>query len=283
MAVCGSRRRRSIPTAARPQNVETWKDSGSLKPAQDREPEDSIAILQDSNGDGVMDKKHVFADKLELVTGFVFYRNGVIVASAPDIWYLEDTNGDEVADTRTKLYTGLGTFDTHAVINNLRWGLDGWIYATHGYSTGTVTTGDGGKTLGRANSGVVRFTPDGQKFEQYSSRGGNTWGLDITWDGQVFWTQPTSGTVFFHTVLPEYVLAQGRIPEHDLLQGHDRRAEDVSGDRPGRNRPTPRSIWSGSSRRRPAAPSTTAAPGPSGGATATSRPSRPSTWCITSS
>ena len=87
-----------------------------------------------------MDRKHVFADKLELVTGFVFYKNGVIAATAPDIWYLEDTNGDEVADKRTKLYTGLGIADTHAVINNLRWGLDGWIYATHGYSVGTVTS-----------------------------------------------------------------------------------------------------------------------------------------------
>ena len=208
------------PNGRRPPNVDLWKDSGSLKRMQvDREPEDSIAILQDSNGDGVMDRKHVFADKLELVTGFVFYRNGVIAASAPDIWYLEDTNGDEVVDRRTKLYSGLGTFDTHAVINNLRWGLDGWIYATHGYSTGTVTSGDGGKTIGRANSGVVRFKPDGGAFEQYSSRGGNTWGLDITWDGQVFWTQPTSGTVFFHTVLPEYVLAQGRIPNTPSYKG----------------------------------------------------------------
>ena len=106
-------------------------------PAQQaRDPEDSISILSDTNGDGVMDRKHVFADKLELVTGFVFYRTGVIAATSPDIWYLEDTNGDQIADKRTKLYTGLGTADTHAVINNLRWGLDGWIYATHGYSTG---------------------------------------------------------------------------------------------------------------------------------------------------
>ena len=90
-----------------------------------------------------------------------------------------------------------------------------------------------------------------------------------------------------HGVLPHRAAGvragAGPHPQHDLLQGHDRRAEDLSGDRRGRNRPTPRSIWSGSSRRRPAAPSTTAAPGPIGGGTATSRPSRPSTWCITSS
>jgi putative membrane-bound dehydrogenase-like protein len=200
------------PNGRRVPNTATWKDSGSLHPVQQRDPEDTISILSDTNGDGVMDRKHVFADKLELVTGFVLHRTGVIAATAPDIWYLEDTNGDEVADKRTKLYTGLGTNDTHAVINNLRWGLDGWVYATHGYSTATVTSPDGKTSFGRDGSGVVRFKPDGSAFEQYSSRGGNTWGLNITWDGQVFWTQPTSGTVFFHTLLPESVLAKGKIP-----------------------------------------------------------------------
>ena len=208
------------PNGRRTPNAAPWKDSGSLHGTQtQREPEDRIAILSDTNGDGVMDRKQVFADKLELVTGFVFHRNGVIVSTAPDIWLLEDTNGDEVADKRTKLYTGLGTQDTHAVINNLRWGLDGWIYATHGYSSAMVTSPDGRKTFGRDGSGVVRFKPDGSAFEQYSSRNGNTWGLDITWDGQVFWTQPTSGTVFFHTVLPEYVLAKGKVPGTNSYKG----------------------------------------------------------------
>jgi len=192
---------------------DVWKDTGSVKEGKyDREPMDSISWLEDTNGDGVMDKKHVFADKLELVTSFCFYKNGVIACAAPDIWYLEDTTGKGVCDKRTKLYTGLGTGDTHAVINNLRWGLDGWVYATHGYSSGHVTSGDGSKDFGVDGSGVVRFKPDGSAFEQYSSRGGNTWGLDMTWDGQCFWTQPTSGTVFFNTVLPEAVLAKGKIP-----------------------------------------------------------------------
>ena len=86
------------PNGRKLPNTEPWKDSGSLRRQQEREPEDTISILSDTNGDGVMDRKHVFADKLELVTGFVFYRRGVIAATAPDIWYLEDTNGDEIAD-----------------------------------------------------------------------------------------------------------------------------------------------------------------------------------------
>ncbi|TLD69811.1 hypothetical protein FEM03_15925 [Phragmitibacter flavus] len=203
------------PNGLRKANTEEWKESGSVKPGEyERDPIDCISILTDTNGDGVMDKKKVFADKLELVTSFVLYKNGVIACAAPDIWFLEDTDGDEVADKRTKLYTGLGTADTHAVMNNLRWGQDGWIYATHGYSAGDVIAlGAGANTEPvRISSGVVRFRPDGTAIEAFSSKGGNTWGLCMTWDGECFWTQPTSGTVFFHTVLPEYLLAKGKVP-----------------------------------------------------------------------
>jgi len=114
-----------------------WKDHGGIDPTpgqQDRKAQDKISILTDTDGDGVMDKKEVFYEGLELVTGLVFYKDGVIVTQAPDILWLRDTDGDGKADKVQKLYTGLGTKDTHAVINNPRWGWDGWIYATHGYS-----------------------------------------------------------------------------------------------------------------------------------------------------
>ncbi len=209
------------PNGLRKANTDEWKESGSVAPGKyEREPLDRISILTDTDGDGVMDAKKVFADKLELATGFVLHKNGVIVAAAPDIWFLEDTDGDEICDKRTKLYTGLGTRDTHAVMNNLRWGLDGWIYATHGYSAGDVTSlGAKDKAPVTIGSGVVRFKPDGSAIEMYSSKNGNTWGLCMTADGQCFWTQPTSGIVFLHTVLPEYVLAKGKVPGTNSWKG----------------------------------------------------------------
>jgi len=191
-----------------------WKDHGGVDPEpgkQDRKALDKISILTDTNGDGIADKKEIFYEGLELVTGLVFYKDGVIVTQAPDILWLRDTDHDGKADKVEKLYTGLGTGDTHAVINNPRWGWDGWIYCTHGYSAGKVTSADGSKSFGNIGSGVVRFKPDGSAFEQYSSKGGNTWGLEITGDNRVMWTQPTSGQLLMETLLPEYALSRGKV------------------------------------------------------------------------
>ena len=195
--------------------TQEWKDHGGLDPEpgpQQREGLDKISILTSSKGDGVMDTKQVFYQGLDLVTGFVFYKDGVIVTQAPDILFIHDPGPDGKARKVEKLYTGLGTHDTHAVINNPRWGWDGWIYATHGYSSSEhVKNGDGSKSFGTIGAGVVRFKADGSKIEQYSSKGGNTWGLQITADNRVMWTQPTSGQLLMHTLLPESTLARGKI------------------------------------------------------------------------
>jgi len=192
-----------------------WKDHGGIvaKPGkQERPGQDKISILTDTNGDGTMDKKEVFCEGLDLVTGFVFHKDGVIATQAPDVLFIRDTNGDGKADKIEKLYTNLGITDTHAVINNPRWGWDGWIYATHGYAASDdVKSGDGTKSFGRIGAGVVRFKADGSAFEQYSSKGCNTWGLTITDDNRVMWSQPTCGHILMHTVLPEYVLARGKV------------------------------------------------------------------------
>jgi type 1 glutamine amidotransferase len=150
-----------------------WKDSGFRvrPPTKERPAIDRISILTDSDGDGRMDKKQVFYEGLELVTSFVFHRDGVIVSQAPDILWLRDVDGDGKAEKVETLYTGLGIGDTHAVINNLRRGFDGWIYATHGYSSSThVYNGDKSRDFGNIGSGVVRFKPDGSQIEMVSSK-----------------------------------------------------------------------------------------------------------------
>lgn len=191
----------------REQNPTAYQQEKEKRPARDR-----ISYLEDTNGDGVMDKKTVFYDGLELVTSLVFCKDGVIVAQAPDILRLRDTTGDGKADKVEKLITGFGTFDTHAVINNFRWGMDGWIYGAVGYSGGDPKSGDGKISFGRHNSAIYRFKPDGKAFEVLASTACNTWGFDFGWDGELYYTTPTCGDHALHVVMPEKVLARGSLP-----------------------------------------------------------------------
>ncbi|HMC11262.1 MAG TPA: PVC-type heme-binding CxxCH protein, partial [Pirellulaceae bacterium] len=87
-----------------------------------------IRLLEDTNGDGKFDKSTIFLDGLAWPTAIFCWSNGVIVADAPDIFYLKDTDGDGKADERRLLYTGLGTGNVQGLANSFQWGLDNRIY-----------------------------------------------------------------------------------------------------------------------------------------------------------
>ena len=80
----------------------------------DRDPRDSIKILEDTDNDGRADKVITFADKLNIPIGILPIENGCIAYSIPNIWKLEDTDGDDICDRRTILYGPFGfERDTH--------------------------------------------------------------------------------------------------------------------------------------------------------------------------
>ena len=65
-----------------------------------------VRFLEDTNGDGRYDKQTTFLEGLGFPTGVMPWRNGVLVACAPDIFYAEDRDGDGKADHREVLFTG---------------------------------------------------------------------------------------------------------------------------------------------------------------------------------
>lgn len=74
---------------------------------------DTILIFEDVDGDGKADKKTVFADNLLLPDGFVLYGKGALVSVSKKLLYLEDTDGDDVADVREEILRGFDNTDTH--------------------------------------------------------------------------------------------------------------------------------------------------------------------------
>ncbi len=144
---------------------------------------DRISIVEDTDGDGKADKTTVFADNLSIPTSLCFANGGVIVAQAPDMLFLKDTDGDDKADERTVLFTGFGTYDTHAGPSNLRYGLDNWIYAIIGYAG---YSGNVGGERHNFRQGFFRFKPDGSKLEFLRNTNNNSWGVGISEEGLLF-------------------------------------------------------------------------------------------------
>lgn len=89
-----------------------------------------IKLLADSDGDGTLDKSTLFADSLTLPFGIMRWKKGVLVADAPDILYLEDTDGDGKSDIRKVVLTGFAFSNAQMNAGNPLYGLDNWIYLT---------------------------------------------------------------------------------------------------------------------------------------------------------
>ncbi|RVU24181.1 dehydrogenase [Sandaracinomonas limnophila] len=144
---------------------------------------DYILLCEDTNNDGKADKFTKWAEGLSIPTGMVFANGGLLVSQAPDMVFLKDTNGDDVADERKVLFTGFGTGDTHAGPSNLHYGFDNWIYACIGYSGFKGKVGADSLNFAQA---FFRFKPDGSKMEHLTQTSNNTWGFDINEEGDIF-------------------------------------------------------------------------------------------------
>ncbi|MFO0948625.1 MAG: PVC-type heme-binding CxxCH protein [Planctomycetota bacterium] len=132
-------------------------------------PIGQIRVLDDTDGDGVYDKSAVLVDGLSWPTGLELWKGGVFVTVAPDIWYFKDTDGDDKADTKRKVYTGFGKDNVQGLVNNLKWGLDHWIYgasASNGGDIRHVDRPDAPPINVRGND--FRFSPVTEKMEPIS-------------------------------------------------------------------------------------------------------------------
>ncbi|MSV28729.1 MAG: hypothetical protein EXQ52_08290 [Bryobacterales bacterium] len=133
-------------------------------------PEFRIRMLVDENADGIYDRSTVFADKLTLPAGAVWYRGALYVASPPDLLRFEDTNGDGIADKRGVVVTGWNLSSNAASLHGPFFGPDGWLYLTDGRHGFNIKTMEGTTFEGKA-SRIWRVRPDGTGLEWFAGGG----------------------------------------------------------------------------------------------------------------
>lgn len=146
-----------------------------------------IVILKDINGDGQADTSIVFADGLKEATSILPWKNGLLIAAAPDIMYYKDTDGDGQADLKEVLFTGFFTDNEEAQITDLRFSIDNWIYANNSGQAGEITFArrpDMPKLM--MQGADFRFRLDRDQFEPTTGPG--QFGLSIDDWGHRFFT-----------------------------------------------------------------------------------------------
>lgn len=149
-------------------------------PAEPGKGRDRIVILDDFGPDGKARSISVFAEGLNIPIGIIPYRDGCIVWSIPNIWFLRDTDGDDRADEKKILFGPFDYVDTHGNINSLTFGYDGWLYACHGFRNDSRVRGADGHEVHLNSGNIFRMRPDGSRIEIFTRGQVNPFGM--TWD-----------------------------------------------------------------------------------------------------
>jgi putative membrane-bound dehydrogenase-like protein len=159
--------------------------------APEGEGRDRILIFEDADGDGRFDKRKVFAEKLNLVSGMEVGFGGVWVGAAPYFMFIPDRNGDDIPDGEPEiLLDGWAMQDTHETLNTFIWGPDGWLYGCHGVFTHSLVGKPGTPDDKRIplNAAIWRYHPTRHTFEIFAEGTSNPWGVDFDDHGQAFST-----------------------------------------------------------------------------------------------
>ena len=157
-------------------------------------------MLEDSDGDFVADKRHVFADGLDFAHSIMPYRGGLLVGAKTKILHLVDEDGDNVADRREILFDGFQPAHPQMQIGNPRWGIDNWVYLNYG--PGKVHSSREPERVVQLPRKDFRFHP--QTFEFESDPGMGQFGNTVDRWGRRFYC--TNRNPIITTFLPNELL-----------------------------------------------------------------------------
>ena len=93
------------------------------------DPIGQVVVLEDTDGDTVMDKSTVFLDKLVMPRTVSFVQGGVLVAEPPNLWYCQDEDGDLQCDSKQLVGQYGRPGNPEHTDNSLFHAIDNWMYS----------------------------------------------------------------------------------------------------------------------------------------------------------
>lgn len=152
---------------------------------------DRILVLEDTDGDHKFDRRTVFLDKVNLISGLEVGFGGVWIGAAPYLLYVPLAEGDtpKPAGDPVILLDGWDyQADTHETLNTFTWGPDGWLYGCHGVfcPSHVGKPGTPKEKRQRTDCAVWRYHPVKHQYEIFTEGTSNPWGIDFDQHGQLF-------------------------------------------------------------------------------------------------
>ncbi|MDE2641477.1 MAG: c-type cytochrome [Verrucomicrobiota bacterium] len=169
---------------------------------------DKITIHEDTDGDGVLDRHKTFVEGLNIVTSLAHGRGGVWLLNPPYLLFYPDKNRDDIPDSDPVVHlAGFGLEDTHSVVNSLRWGPDGWLYAAQGSTVSAKVRRPGfdEKEIPSMGQNIWRYHPGTRRYEVFAEGGGNAFGVEFDAQGRLFSGHNGGDTRGFHYVQGGYL------------------------------------------------------------------------------
>jgi putative membrane-bound dehydrogenase-like protein len=162
-----------------------WVTESLEYPRRDAGPgRDRIKILEDTDGDGKIDKVTTFAEGLNIPSGIAVGHGGVWVANSPDILFYKIGPDGKAAGKPEVVVSGFGRDDTHELPNSLTWGPDGWLYGLNGVFNRSVVR-QNGKTFD-FTCALFRIHPKTREFQIFCEGTSNPWGVAFDPEGNAF-------------------------------------------------------------------------------------------------
>ena len=161
---------------------------------------DRILILEDTDGDGQVDKEKVFYQGTDIDSphGICVLGNKVIVSAGDKVQVFTDTNGDDKADKQEVLFSGISGSQHDHGIHAFTFGPDGKLYFNFGNSGREVKDKDGKPIVDLAGNTVTadrkpyqegmafRCNLDGSEFETLGWNFRNNWMVTVDSYGSIW-------------------------------------------------------------------------------------------------